>query len=109
MDRVIISAIDRSKFDPKIVYIEIMAESEMRNRDILNAIEKACQEYYVSCEEKEYVGSYEDFDYDDFKKYVPNDICEKYGISKIEDDRRTIEVKNEAIVEDQVLEEEYLY
>lgn len=90
MKKVTISVIDRSKFDPQIVYVELMAKNNMNDNDVLEAVERSCQDYYYSNDEKDYVGDYSDFSYDDFRKYVPNSICEKYGISKILEEKQIV-------------------
>ena len=98
MEKVVIAVIDKSGFDPKIVYIEIMAEKGMRTNDVLNSIELACQDFYNTEEGKNCISDYRDFGYDEFDRYVPNSICEKYGISKISKDTYVIEVENEVLV-----------
>ena len=53
--------------------------------DIEKAIMEACKEY---CQTKEGQQTYENncnsFNWGDFDTYVPNEICEKYGIKKIQ-------------------------
>lgn len=98
MKKVTISVIDRSKYEPQIVYVELMAKIGMNDNDVLEAIEQSCQEYYYSDKEKAYVGDYSTFGYDDFQKYVPNDICEKHGISKILEEKQIV-LTNELLLD----------
>lgn len=108
MEKITITAIDRSGFAARIIYIELMAEDKMTDDDVIKAIELACQEYY-GLDKKEYSGRYEDFSYDDFKQYVPNTICRKYGILKIEEDAHQIEVVDNEIIFEEELEEDYYW
>lgn len=112
MEKVVIAAVDQSDFVPRIVYIEIMAKEEMSRKDVLDAIEKSCLEYCNSKTKPQSVLSYQDFGYTEFEKYVPNSICEKYGISKIDKSNYVIEIENEVLVCDKQEEleedEEYL-
>lgn len=112
MKKVIISAIDKSNFVPKIVYIELLALENLSKKDVLDAIESSCKEYYYSNQNTSGVKDYSDFNYDDFKKYVPNDICEYFGISKIQDEVLTIEIEDPVLFNmpncvEYDLEEEY--
>ena len=98
MEKVVVAVIDRSGFDPRIVYIEIMAKEAMKTDDVLEAIELSCREFYSTPQGRSCVRDYDSFGYEEFEKYVPNRICEKYGISKIEKNNYVIEVENEALV-----------
>ena len=110
MEKVILAVIDKSLFSPRIIYIEIMANKGMNSDDVLNAIEKSCREFYETPTGKEAVSDYRDFGYHEFDCYVPNSICEKYGISKIAKESHVIEVENEILVKKELdsleLEEE---
>lgn len=75
---VLISAIDFEDLEPVSVLLRLMVDDDMRKPEIEHAIHLACREY---CQLE---GKHGSFNYGDFDAFVPNDICEKYGISKLE-------------------------
>ena len=66
---------------------------KMTEEDVKDAICKACTEYCQTEEGKKlYIGNCHNFNYGDFEAYVPNSICEKHGIHKIDSNMTDIEV-----------------
>ena len=54
--------------------------------DAMSAIQKACKEYCLTEEGKQtFASNCNCFNYGDFDAYVPNSICQKYGIEKVDD------------------------
>lgn len=76
---VLISAIDFEDLEPVSVLLRLMVDKDMGKLEIENAIHWACRDYCQTEGKK-----YEKFNYRDFDALVPNDICEKYGIAKLE-------------------------
>lgn len=76
---VLINAIDYEDLEPVSVLLRLMVDDDMGKPEIEHAIHLACKEY-CQIEGKTH-GS---FNYGDFDALVPNDICEKYGIAKLE-------------------------
>lgn len=76
---VLISTVDFREFEPVPIIIRLNVKEGMGKHEIITAIRSACKEF---CDKKEIRG--EEFTYKDFDEQVPNYICEKYGIAKLE-------------------------
>lgn len=84
MRKVEILATEQDGFTTRSFCFKLEAEE---NVDVLEAIKKSCDEYCKTEDGKEtYIGNCNCFNYGDFDAYVPNSICEKYGIRKINSD-----------------------
>ena len=79
MKEILIDTVDFRDFEPVPVIMRLMVKDGMDKKEIENAIYFACKEY---CEIRKV--ETEEFTYKDFDELVPNDICEKYGILKLE-------------------------
>lgn len=92
MERFTLVATERDGLEIRAISIDIDAQDGMRKSDVIEAVKSACTEY---CKTREgfntYDGNCNSFNYGDFEAYVPNEICEKYGIKKVGDDRVAIE------------------
>lgn len=84
MAEFIISTYEQEGTSVRICCLLISAKDSMTSDDVLEAIKKASTDYCTTPEgRRTYENNCNCFNYGDFDVYVPNDICEKYGISKI--------------------------
>ena len=64
------------------ILVNLGVRDDMNRADILEAIQSAYEEFLSTEAGKELYKENGVFDYAAFAKYVPDDICEKYGIEK---------------------------
>ena len=104
-EKINITAVERDGMRVRILTIQLQyLEAGI---DILRAVKDACTEY-VQTDEGQAVYRYncESFNWADFVSNVPNEICEKHGFCRINDDISEIEVNwDEHLVDDDALEE----
>lgn len=100
----VIPIIDRDELNVKTMVLTLDVEEGI---NVIEAVRKACTEYCKTEEgRKTYIGNCDNFNWGDFEAYVPNDICGKYGIRKIDSFMCEDELDfNEQLVD----EEEVLY
>lgn len=78
------------------ISVDINATDGMNEMSVLDAIKKASMDYCNTEEGKEYYNANgRSFNYSDFDLMVPNSICKKYGIEKVNEiDRMTMSPQN---------------
>ena len=73
--------------------------------DFKKAVMAACKEYCLTKEGKKvYEGNLNSFNWGDFDTYVPNNICEKYGIHKVQSN-----VSGEFVFDQQLVNEDEIF
>lgn len=92
----IIVATESDGFETTNLVINLLVKKSV---DIDDAVKSACEEYCKTDEGKEiYKSNCYCFNWGDFNTYVPNSICEKYGIMKIAGDLGMHVTYNEQLV-----------
>jgi hypothetical protein len=77
-----ITAVERDGFDIRVLTISLNVEEGV---DLKDAIQKASIEFCQTEEgRKIYEYNYQAFNLADFEMHVPNSICQKYGIEKLD-------------------------
>lgn len=89
MKEIVLNAIDYNVdnhgLNHNVINIILYVRNDMTLDDVITAIKKASTEYCLTNEGKQtYIGNCHCFNFGDFDTYVPNTICEKYGIKKID-------------------------
>lgn len=80
-----IAAIEQDGFDTKILPITIFVREDVTN--VEQAVADACKEYCLTKAGMQMLrNNSNQFNWGDFDCFVPNAICEKYGILKKEND-----------------------
>ena len=103
MKNVNIVAVERDGRHQRIITIALQVLDKMTEEDVKDAICKACTEYCQTEEGKKlYIGNCHNFNYGDFEAYVPNSICEKHGIHKIDSNMTDIEVNFDTDLVDEI-------
>lgn len=93
MKNVTISAIEQDGRHTRCLSIDLSVRDGMSQEEVVDAIMKASTEYCRTEEgRKTYEGNCNNFNYGDFEAYVPDEICEKFGIKKIDSMITTFEV-----------------
>ena len=106
MKKVIITAIEEYAgnhgLSSNIHHIALNVQDDMSTDDIKDAMSKAATDYCKTPEGKQvYQENCNCFNIGDFDTHVPNDICKKYGIEKIDSDTSfgTIDFNTELVDE----------
>ena len=98
MKKHIITAIEQDGLD--VHTFALCLETVEDDLDIKQAVKNACEEYIKTPAGKatlEYNSGY--FDWADFAMNVPNEICKKYGFTKIEADENYIVSWGEQLID----------
>ena len=96
----IITAIKQDGLETKILNITLETNDE--NIDIINACKEATREYIATEEGLNiYTHNCECFNWADFEMYVPNEICEHHGFSKLHTETYNTQVDwNEQLIDE---------
>jgi hypothetical protein len=102
----IIPVVDRDGLNVKVMILSLDVDKGV---DVYKAVEAACTEYCKTEEGKRtYEGNCNSFNWGDFETYVPDEICRKHGVRKIdsfmcEDE---IDFNQQLVDEDEIFPEE---
>lgn len=100
---------DNHGLDTRYSSFTINARHEMTTEDVIDAIRKASTEYCQTEEgRKVYSGNCHNFNIGDFDAYVTNELCQKYGIQKVESNTASyfMDFNEQLVNETDILEEE---
>lgn len=82
---VVVTPVDRDGLDFTLHNISLNVKEGMSLKDVKEAISKASVEFCQTEEgRKVFSNNNNSFNYGDFDIYVPNEICKKYGIEKVD-------------------------
>lgn len=100
MKRVTVSAKDQDGLNVVNYIFEFEVEDSV---DFMDAVKKASREYCLTPDgKKTYSGNCHNFNWGDFDAYVPDEICQKFGIRKVSSMSTVIDVDfNEQLVNEE--------